>query len=219
MSRRPTLNELIWPDDPADADLPVQWAKSVTKQVLDWVWRAFDALAVQLKQVDLDQKLEQPERNFVHLHYINILSLFGAETDGYPAIVPSHEPPEMETRSSAFAKPPANDLAFICMANPRWIWPLEAKVISTTGALAEYLHDVNDKFGKGIAAPLVGEGAMIGYLLVNDPTTVFANLASRLNQKLESIVEFSARPHRVSLHARTSAPDLRLHHLLMACVD
>lgn len=221
MTRRPVPSELIWSEDPADADLPIAWAVSVTKKVLDWVWRAFDSLRTNcLKRIDFHQPMEQVERDLVHLHFVEIQILFAAESDdGFAAIVPSHERPELETRSSAPAKPTANDLAFVCVGNRRWAWPIEAKVISTTGALAAYLDDVNDKFVKGIAAPLVGEGAMIGYLLFNDTVSVFANLAFKLNLNLESIAEFSARPHRVSRHTRTSAPDLRLHHLLMACVE
>lgn len=218
MTRRPVPSELIWPDDPADADLPVAWAVSVTKLVLDWVWRAFDALVVHLQQIDLTQRLEQVERDLTHLHFTEIQLLYSAETDGYSAVIPSYERPDMERRSSARAKPTANDLAFICPANRRVAWPLEAKVISSAGALAEYLHDVNGKFIRGIAAPLVGDGAMIGYLLFNDPTTVFANLTSKLKQNLEAVAEFSARPHRLSHHHRKSAPTLRLHHLLMVCV-
>ncbi|HRI66018.1 MAG TPA: hypothetical protein PK156_17340 [Polyangium sp.] len=220
MTRRPTPSELIWPDDSLDSELPIAWAAMVTTQVLDWMWRAFDLLrANHLARIDLTQPLEQVERDLAGMHYVEIQRLFGAETDGYATFVPVQEWSEMQTRSSASAKPPAYDFAFVCSDNQRWAWPLEAKVVSSPGALAEYLHDVNDKFVGGVAAPLVGEGAMIGYLLVSDTTTVFANIALRLNQRLESVAEFPGRAHRASRHSRTSAPDLRLHHLLMTCVD
>ena len=220
MTRRPTPSELLWPDDSADADLPVTWASSVTTQVLEWTWRAFDSLRQNhLVRIDLNsQPLEQVERDLVANHYVEIQKVFAAETDGYATFVPVHEWPEMETRTTAPAKPPAYDLAFVSSDNPRWAWPIEAKVVSSTGALAEYLKDVNDKFVAGVAAPLVGEGAMIGYLLVTDTATVFANLEKRLNQTLVIVPEFVGRPHRVSRHTRATAPDLCLHHLLMACV-
>ena len=220
MTRRPTPSELMWPDDPADADLPIDWAASVTTQVLDWTWRAFDSLRENhLVRIDLTQPLEQVERDLARNHFLEIQLLYAAETDGYSAIIPVPEWPETEMRTSASAKPPANDFAFISTDNRRWAWPVEAKVVSSTGALAEYLKDVNDKFVGGVAAPLVGEGAMIGYLLVTDTVTVFSNLEQRLGQPLEMVPEFVDRPHRTSQHSRTSAPDLRLHHLLMTCVS
>ncbi|MEK6258075.1 MAG: hypothetical protein AABP62_05595 [Planctomycetota bacterium] len=219
MIRHASPSELLWPDDPVDADLPAVWATSVATQVLDWTWRAFDALRKNhLVRIDLTQPLEQVERDLVRNHYVEIQVLFAAETDGYATFVPTHEWPEMETRATAAAKPPAYDLAFVSSDNRRWAWPIEAKVVSSTDRLADYLKDVNDKFVGGIAAPLVGEGAMIGYLLVTDTTTVFNNLETRLAQSLETVPEFVQRPHRVSWHSRGSAPDLRLHHMLMPCV-
>lgn len=219
MNRHPTFSEFAWPDDPADADLPIQWACNVATQVLDWTWRAFDAFqANHLVRVDLTQPLEQLERDLARHHFVEIQVLFASETDGYPAVVPHHEFPEMESRTSASAKPPAYDLAFVSTANQRWAWPLEAKVVPSPDRLGEYLKDVNDKFVGGVAAPLVGEGAMIAYLLTTETTAVFENLANRLNQRLRTVPEFRERPHRVSHHLRTTAPELRLHHLLMECV-
>ena len=219
MNRRPTFSAFAWPDDPAEADLPIQWACGVATQVLDWTWRAFDAIqANHLMRVDLTQPPEQLERDLTRNHFVEIQILFALETEGYAALVPHHEFPEMESRTSASAKPPAYDLAFVSTANQRWAWPLEAKVVSAPNRLGEYLKDVNDKFVGGVAAPLVGEGAMIAYLLTNETTAVFENLENRLNQPLQMVPEFCERPHRVSRHLRTTAPELRLHHLLMECV-
>ncbi len=219
MTRRPTFSELRWPDDPSDADLPVQWAKSVATQVLEWTWRAFDALrANHLTGIDLSQPLEQLERDLACNHFIEIQLIFKAETDGYTSFVPVPEWPEMESRKSAGAKPPAYDFAFVSVDNRRWAWPIEAKVVSSPGALGLYLKDVNNKFIGCVAAPLVGEGAMIAYLLTNETSAVFKNLTNRLDQNLEPVPEFQDRPHRVSCHSRATAPDLRLHHMLMQCV-
>jgi len=72
MSRRPTLSEMLWPDDPEDADLPVEWAASVAVQVLDWAWRAFDSVCEKhLNSVDLSSATpEQLERNLTELHFL-----------------------------------------------------------------------------------------------------------------------------------------------------
>ena len=147
MTRHPTFSELAWPDDPADAELPIQWARGVATQVLDWTWRAFDSLlASRLVRIDLTQPLEQLERDLTRNHFVEIQVLFALETDGYAALVPHHEFPEMESRSSASAKPPAYDLAFVSTSNQRRAWPLEAKVVPSPDRLGEYLNDVNGKF-------------------------------------------------------------------------
>ena len=102
MTRRPTFSELRWPDDPADADLPCQWASSVAMRVLDWTWRAFDALQTNhLMHVNLNQPLEQLERDLTRNHFIEIQRIFGAETDGYQNFVPHHEWPETESFGKA----------------------------------------------------------------------------------------------------------------------
>jgi len=219
MTRRPTFSELAWPDDPGDTNLPVQWAQSVSTQILDWTWRAYDALrSKHMSRIDLTQSLEQLERDLVRLHFIEIQVLFSTETDGYPSFVPHHEWPEMETRSSAPAMPPAYDLAFVSVTDRRWAWPIEAKVVPRPDALAEYLKDVDQKFVAGIAALLVAEGAMLGYLLCSDGSAVVANLEARLQQDLRAVPDFPKRLHRTSRHPRATAPVLRLHHLLMICV-
>jgi hypothetical protein len=207
---------MLWPDDPADADLPIQWAEALAIQALDYVWRGYDQVRDKhLVRVNLNQPPEQLERNLTLLHFGEIQGIWASETEGFSSIRPGHEIPEFETRNSPSAKPPAYDLGFIHANNPRWIWPIEAKVLSTSFALAEYLNDVNGKFVAGIAAPFVGEAGMIGYLLRGLPDQVFHKLTGELGQELLPISEFKMRHHRASLHTRTDAPLLRLHHLMM----
>jgi hypothetical protein len=56
---------------------------------------------------------------------------------------------------------------------------------------------------------------MIGYLCHGTPERAFTQLAAELQQPLQLVVEFAARPHRTSHHIRQSTPELRLHHLMM----
>ena len=218
MTRRPTFSELAWPEGPDDRALAIQWAKASAFRILDWTWRAFDALsASHLSEIDLAQPLEQLERDLVRQHFVEIQILFARETNGYSAIIPQHEWPEMETRTSASAKPPAYDMAFISTANQRWAWPIEAKVIPTPNTLADYLKDVNEKFIAGVASPLIGEGAMIGYLLCDNGQAFVENLAAKLNQPLNPFADFPDRTHRTSEHARSARPNLTLHHMVMEC--
>ncbi len=88
-------------------------------------------------------------------------------------------------------------------------------VLPTSAVLAEYLKDVRAKFVAGIAAPLVGEGGMIGYLLQGFPKDVFDKLADELGQRLLPVSEFSTREHLSSRHERREALSLRLHHMIM----
>jgi hypothetical protein len=220
MTRHPTFSEIVWPDDPLSGNAAIEWARSITVQVLDWTWRAFDTLyANHLGAVDLSQPLEQMERDLVRHHFTQINVLYAKETDGYASFTPFHEWPEMETRSDASAKPPANDIAFVSTdSNQRWALALEAKVLPTKGQLGEYMKDVNDKFVGGIASPLVGDGGMIGYMLCAEADAIFVGIEKRLGQKLETSNDFLDRHHRLSQHERSNAPNLRIHHMLMDCV-
>lgn len=216
MSRRPTLSELAWPMDDESRQQAQDWVKGVSAQVLEWTWQGFDRLHVgPLATVDINQPLEQLERDLARLHFREINKLWAQETAGESSITPHHEYPENETRSPAPAKPPAYDIAFV-WENPRVVWPIEAKVVPAPGVLANYIGDVQ-KFVSGVAAPLTGEGAQIAYLLTGKPNDFFDNLSGKHNYSLLQAPAFPKRPHRVTSHARTPAPNLRLHHLAMFC--
>jgi hypothetical protein len=193
------------------------WAAGSSIQALEWTWRGFDALRANvLSRVDMTQPLEQLERDLTSFHFQAIQQLWARETEGYSSISPVPEWPEMETRSPAPAKPPAYDIAFVWNENKRVAWPIEAKVVPTTSTLAPYLGDTA-KFVNGTAAPLVGEGAQVAYLLSGTTSDFFSNLSGKLASPLQPVAKFSNRPHRLSQHTRATAPNLRLHHLAMHC--
>ena len=73
------------------------------------------------------------------------------------------------------------------------------------------------KFKNGTAAPFVGEGAQIAYILEGTEADLFSNLQAKLSVSLHIAPEFATRAHRVCLFTRDSAPELRLHHLAMCC--
>lgn len=216
MRRHQTLSEVLAPNDTVDPALPIEWARGATTQILRWVWLAFDALHARLLPVDFAVPLEQLERDLVRLHYQNLLEVWRRETQGFPSIQPHHEWPEMESRKSAQAKPPAYDLAFVDITHSRWVWPLEAKVLDTPHTLSDYMGDVNHKFVAGIAAPLCGDGGMIGYLLSGQADDVFTRLEENYQLRLTPMSEPAGRPQRRSEHSRATAPTLRLHHLVMS---
>ena len=150
---RPTLSELAWPMDDESRQQAEEWTAGVSIQVLDWTWRAFDALRLTvLSRVDMSQPLDQLERDLTSKHFIEIQRLFAAETDGMSSIVPHHEFPENESRPGGSGRPPASDISFVWYDNPRVSWPIEAKVLSTSSTLAPYLGDVRSSL---TASPLL----------------------------------------------------------------
>lgn len=215
MSRHATLSELVWPLDAADADLPVLWAQDMAAVVLDLVWRGYDVLCDKVGHVDFTEPIEQLERNLTSLHFKAIQRVWAADTGGFSTIHPGHEIPELLSRSTSNAKPPAYDLGFSHPDKDLWKWPVEAKVLTSPNALAEYRKEVDEKFIGGVAAPIVGEGGMIGYLLRGNEQAVFDNLATELGQQFVIWAAFATRPHRTTVHQRANAPTLRIHHLVM----
>lgn len=219
MTRRHTFSKIAFAGDTTNPDLPVEWARDVTIQVLGWMWQAFDQFRREyLTRVDFRQPLDQLERDLARHHFVDLQQVFHFATDGFSSLIPASEWPEMESLSTPQAKPPAYDFAFVHVEHRRWAWPIEAKVLQTPGSLHEYVSDVRDKFETGVAAPLVGEGGMIAYLLSGTVEAVFTNLQERLSTSLAVVPEFITRPHRASNHARATAPTVRLHHMVMACI-
>lgn len=215
MSQRPTFSEVHWPLDAESLEQAREWAHEMTEQVLDWTWRAFDQLYErQLAQFDFQQPLEQIERDLTSKHFICILDVWRRETEGYCALIPVHEFPELASRPMGSGKPPAYDLAFVWQENQRVVWPIEAKVIKTSSALREYLQDV-DKFCSGKAAPFVEHGGLIAYLLAGSPSDFFMRLETKIGVPLTSPSSRGRRPYRISFHDRQVTPRICLHHLVL----
>lgn len=225
MTRRIAFREQAWPEDPAFNEVALAWAESASERILDWVWRAFDALrAGPMARVDMAGPMDQLERDLTDLHFSEIQRLWKEETQGDATFHPGHEIPEYESRQPAPAQPPSYDLGFVLYENPRMIWPIEAKIVPRASELSGYLADVRRKFIAGIAAPFVGQAGMIGYLLAGTAHEVFIALERELSQSLKHHPAFATREHRTSSHARGASPfgrglpDLLLHHLVMRCL-
>jgi hypothetical protein len=214
---RPTLSELRWPIDEQSQRQAAEWASEIANQALDWTWRAFDVLKENiLSKVDINQPFEQLERDFTRNHFAEIQKLWARETGGESSIEPQAEYPEMESRAPAPAKPPAYDIAFVWSSNRRVAMPFEAKVVPTVNSLAAYLGDT-DKFKNGIAAPLVGDGAQIAYLLLGETDSFWGNLCESIEFAVLAAKEPVVRSQKVSIHSRAKAPKLKLYHLVMYC--
>ena len=91
-----------------------------------------------------------------------------------------HTPYERETKKPSPAQPPEYDLAFVFRADERIMWPMEAKVLETPNAVANYVRDFRHEFLTCRYAPFSDSGAMLGYLLTGSPDDVFPKLARML---------------------------------------
>jgi len=217
MKRRASLGEMQYPSAPGDREKAVAWAEMIVEAALTLVWGGFERLvANDLRGIDVAERdPEQLERELVQLHFFHIQDIWKETFVPFGVGTEVHE---FATRSGGNATPTSNDLAFVHNSRRRWKLPVEAKVLWTDRAIAEYLKDIEEKFLPGIAAPFVGEGGQIGYLLSGEEARVFEALRARLNQPLRPVPCFSSRAHRTSTHDRATAPPLRVHHMVMSCV-
>ncbi len=221
MSRRGSLGEMLWPDDEESRSQAVVWAKSIVEQALDLVWSGFEQMvANELKEGPNLGALhpEQLERELTQWHADAVTTLWAQKTCGYASFIPSHEMHEFESRKGGKAMPPSYDLGFVHRQCKRWKLPVEAKILTSSAALAGYLGDIQKKYLPGVAAPWVGECGMIGYLLSGLAEEAFVVLQERLKQQLMCIESFKDRKHRTTEHMRLKAPMLRIHHMVMSCV-
>jgi len=201
------------PVDPAFVALAAQWVGKVENDLVEWVWLGFErlrALSPAFDGRDLERSITQ--------------LLTAAIDDVVPGEAPyyvQHSPFERETMLPPPAQPPAYDLAFVLRADPRVMWPAEAKVLNSPRALAEYLADIRDQFLTCRYAPFVASGTMLGYLLDGSEQETLTNIATRLGVDFEDAAPDSpARAHRSTVHDRTiptgkSYPSpFRCHHII-----
>jgi hypothetical protein len=105
------------------------------------------------------------------------------------------------------------------------MWPLEAKVLRSDGAIADYVRDVKEQFLTGRYAPYVNGGAMLGYMIRSSPVKAFDNIEKSLTCQLQLHSAFNNRHHRVSNHFRNLARadfisgPFQCHYLIMEMVQ
>lgn len=189
------------------------WLTGSEDVMLERIWRGYDVLVATRPPFDPGDL----ERSITERLESSIQECMSGDE---PFTV-QHGPYERETKRPAPAQPPQYDIAFVFRADPRLMWPLEAKVLETPRRLADYVDDVNEQFLTCRYAPFSPSGAMVGYLLSGAASTVFSGLASRLACQLDYPVRFADRPSAVSAHARTVPaekpypPRFRCHHIIL----
>ena len=216
---RLTPLDLAWPGNEVRfGDLAREWGSDAFGTMLGLVWKGYNELFDNvLRQMDINQADDELERSITQILEPRIQKFLSGNEPWYI----QHGPYEYATRKPSPAQPPQYDIAFVLRTNPKIMWPLEAKVLRTDGAVASYVQDIQQEFVTGRYAPYVKCGAMLGYLLRGSPDVVFRHLSSRLGCCLRPLPEFDRKWHQVSVHYRAlanpeflSGPFL-CHHLIM----
>lgn len=222
MGRRgKTIPELCWKDTPDFVEVAKVWNNDAIKILVKLVWEGYDLLVAEiLSQINCDEAEEQIERSLTQ----SLERRIRRNMTGDEPFDVQHEVYEMESRQSAQAQPPQYDIAFYLISNERIIWPLEAKVLKTDGAVGEYIKEINENFVTCRYAPFSSQGGMLGYLFSGDSNKAFTNIATKVPCTLTDHQDFPSRDHKTSDHQRIvpsgkSYPaEFRCHHLLFKII-
>lgn len=209
---RPARSEVSAPN-PAFRALCSSWMQDQATILLKFAWIAYDSLCSDKPFVDG----RDLERSITQLLEPRINRAMSGDEPFYI----QHGSYEHETMAAPPAQPPAYDLAFVLRSEERIMWPIEAKVLETPGATADYERDIRDQFLTCRYSPFSGAGAMIGYLLKGIAHDAFTAIEKGLGAQLSSVPGFDTRPHRVSSHTRNVPvgklypKEFECHHLVM----
>ena len=221
MRRGRTLSELAWPKTTEFTEVVERWRPDAAAVLMGYVWAAYDALRDGvLARVDTTQATDDVERDVTELLHWHL----EAATDSFAPVRVRHAVCERESRRPAPAQPPTYDMAFALIANPRVMWPLEAKVLRTPGQVADYVNTFRDRFMTCLYAPYSAQGSMLAYLFSGSEEDAFAAIAAAIPCKMRPAPHASGRPHRLSSHRRTvphgkAYPEAFVcHHLVMRMI-
>ena len=139
MKRRRTIGEVRWPDTPDFMAVAEAVAPAVPHIWSGWCGRLMMRSGVSvLSQINIDDAEDDLERSITQLLEPEMRKAMSGDE---PFSV-QHGRYEQESRMPAPAQPPAYDIAFILIQNPRIMWPIEAKVLRSDGSVAEYVTDL-----------------------------------------------------------------------------
>lgn len=189
---------LTQPGSPIPTDfvtLAGDWCANYSTNLLNFVWQGYDLLLKELPAGINDKDLERSICESLELRIRRAMS-------GYEPFDIQHEPSERETMLQPPARAKQYDLAFKLRAQEWIMWPLEAKVLETDGAVGDYKNDVNNEFLTCRYAPFSSEGAMLGYLLKGSVENVFRNLEEKIPCSLAAHPDLPNRPCKMSDHVR-----------------
>jgi hypothetical protein len=189
--------------------------------LLGFVWEGYDRLVAEvISQVDAQQADDSLETNVTQL-LEPLIRRSMSQAGGYLPYDVQHNRFEFATRLDAPAQAPGYDIAFFLIANPRVMWPLEAKVLRTDRAVGAYVGEVTGNFLTCRYAPFSNEAAMLAYLVSGLPQHALHHISESLRCTLTPHPDFPDRDHATSDHRRavpTGKPypeAFRCHHLIM----
>jgi hypothetical protein len=216
--KRRTLGELRWPNTPEFSTIAKAWRQDASDILIGFIWQGYDLLTKEMfSKIDVSQAEDEIERSITQ--YLTP-SIRKAMT-GFEPFEVEQGVHEFETRMPPPAQPPLYDIAFVLRENKRIMWPMEAKILKTDGAIAEYVKEIENNFLTCRYAPFSNEGAMLGYLLSGNPGKAFDNISRKAGYKLTNHPGFPIRYHKISEHKRRAAPerncpiDFYCHHMIM----
>lgn len=200
-------------------ELAKAWNPDAIKILLNFVWEGYDLLVSEvLSQINSDEAKEQKERSITQ----SLERRIRKNMTGDEPFDVQHEVYEWESYQKV--RPPQYDIAFYLISDGMIMWPLEAKVLETDGAVGDYIKEINDNFMTCRYSPFSSEGGMLGYLLSGDPDKAFTNIAKKVPCTLNDHPDFPDRDHKTSDHQRIVPPeksypiDFRCHHLLFKII-
>lgn len=209
--------ERIAPVDDEFVALARAWMANPPAQFLGVVWQAYGNMRASRPHVDG----RDLERSITQLLEPRMRDVISADAPFYV----QHGPYEHETMQPSPAQPPQPDLAFVLRADERIKWAMEAKVLETTGRVAEYVKDIGENFLTGRYGPFSTSGAMLGYLLNGVAEDALGSIASSLECDLQPVPPYPAETNRKSAHIRTVPPEksypreFECYHLILEFPD
>lgn len=219
--RRPTILEGRLPETPDFVQLVPKWGADASMLLLAFVWEGYDLLRDEvLSQINWNQDYEELERSITQ----RFVPMIRKRMTNYEPFSVEHGPYEFETRMPPPAQSPQYDIAFVLYDRsnkPGIMWPLEAKVLRSDGAVAPYVKDIQNEFLTCRYAPFSSEGGMLGYLLSGTPSNAFSSIEAKVHCPLSHHLKFPEREHKISNHKRTVPAGkpypsvFRCHHLLL----
>lgn len=208
----------FWPSsnstpDPIFVALACDWMSDPAQLLLGFVWTAYDSMCANPPIINTHSL----ERSITQL----LVPRIDYAMTGFEPFYIQHGACEWETMAQQPAQPPTYDAAFVLRSDERIMWPLEAKVLETPIKLAEYERDVREQYLTCRYAPFSGSAAMLGYLLTGKALAALDQIGKKLGCSLDTVREFSSRPHRVSSHHRSIPAgkmypvDFECHHMIL----
>jgi len=214
--RRLTPMEAAYPVPSDFVESILGWREDAIVVLMGYVWLGMEAFLAEM-DIDWTQDYENCERSINQM----VANCIRDQMTDRPPFWLEHHPFEDENRSPAPAVPKAPDLAFVLRANPRATLPIEAKVLDTDGAVAEYIHEITENFLECRYAPFSSHGGMLGYLRQGTVDNAIISIQNALNCKLEQVAALASRKHHASKHRRGSRKcsgyprDFSCHHMIV----